>query len=110
MACWSGMRLLLLCQCWNLSGIPLGYLVAALYDGVPVVLDLSDQLSRARQQFIKVRPTQSPGSGLTPQQPSQSEPALFCCPGTVESMLSLSGVLQLVRDMASPPALMTSAL
>lgn len=77
-----------------------------------MVLDLLDQLSRACQQFIKVGIGQIKvlDLGLTHQQPSQSEPALFCCPGTVESTLSLSGVLQLVRDMASPPALMTSAL
>lgn len=40
MARWSGMRLLLLCQYWTLSGIPLGCLVAVLCDGGPVVLDL----------------------------------------------------------------------
>jgi hypothetical protein len=93
-----GLWLLLISQYWDLTGTPLGYLVVSLNSssscsGGPIQ-SFGSGLERYQEMLSLLTLTLS---GLAHQQPQQPGPAPPCCPD--EGQVSLSQVLQLVRDM-----------
>lgn len=83
-----GLWLLLLYQYWNLTGIPLGYLVVTLCHGDPAVLNLENMHSSSSVKWANSKPWIWAGEMIGPQP---------CCPGEGQALFSQA--LQLVRDM-----------